>query len=107
MLFAFVREARSPFHGSYFSFMTECAKWKTNDVGYPNFSAATIQFSSDIRTDDGFWSEVLQMVWSGSLVNAQFYGPPWRQSFSVLVPLFKVEFGEGVKKTMQGLHLHD
>ncbi|GBN02666.1 hypothetical protein AVEN_121179-1 [Araneus ventricosus] len=31
-LFAFVREHRSPSSGSFFSFMTEGAKWKTNNT---------------------------------------------------------------------------
>ncbi|GBM87393.1 hypothetical protein AVEN_168641-1 [Araneus ventricosus] len=54
---------------SYFSFMTEHAKWKTNDFGSPNLSTTTIQFSSDIHTDEG-----LQMVWNSAIVvNVHFH----------------------------------
>ncbi|GBM40875.1 hypothetical protein AVEN_14798-1 [Araneus ventricosus] len=54
VVFAFLREYRSPSPISYSNFMTECVKWKTNDFGYPNFSTSTVQFSSDIRFDAGF-----------------------------------------------------
>ncbi|GBN49810.1 hypothetical protein AVEN_272290-1 [Araneus ventricosus] len=74
VVFAFVRAACSPSRGSYFSFITECAKWKTNDVGFPNFSTTTVQLSSDIRIDGRFWCEVLQMEWNCVLVNVQLKG---------------------------------
>ncbi|GBO20997.1 hypothetical protein AVEN_74057-1 [Araneus ventricosus] len=38
VVFAFVREPRSPSPRSYFSFMIQPAKWKTNEVENPNFS---------------------------------------------------------------------
>ncbi|GBM33230.1 hypothetical protein AVEN_91630-1 [Araneus ventricosus] len=69
--FAFVREARWPSGGSYFSFMTKYAKWNMSYVGFPNFTT-TVQFSSDIYTDDGIRYEVLQMEWNGVLVNVCF-----------------------------------
>ncbi|GBM55317.1 hypothetical protein AVEN_253985-1 [Araneus ventricosus] len=74
LAFTFVREARSPSRGSYFSFMTEWARCKMNDVGFPNFSITTGQFSSDICIDDGFRHEALQMEWNGVLVNVPFKG---------------------------------
>ncbi|GBM25681.1 hypothetical protein AVEN_207455-1 [Araneus ventricosus] len=33
----FVKEPRSPSPWSNFSFMTQRSKWKTNEVGFPNF----------------------------------------------------------------------
>ncbi|GBL76701.1 hypothetical protein AVEN_53392-1 [Araneus ventricosus] len=62
VVFAFVREARCPSRGSYFSFMNECAKWKTNNVGFPHFSTTTVELSSDIRIDNGFGDETLQIT---------------------------------------------
>ncbi|GBN82489.1 hypothetical protein AVEN_217361-1 [Araneus ventricosus] len=76
MAFVSVREARSPSSGSYFIFMTECAKWKASDFGFPNFSTPTVQFSSDISIDEEFWFEVLQMVWNGHTMNLLFYAYP-------------------------------
>ncbi|GBO06552.1 hypothetical protein AVEN_87086-1 [Araneus ventricosus] len=35
----------------------------------PNISPTTRQFPSHFGIDDGFWSDALQMVWSGVLVN--------------------------------------
>ncbi|GBM81324.1 hypothetical protein AVEN_254834-1 [Araneus ventricosus] len=55
VVFAFLREARSPPRGWYFSFITECAKWKTNDVGFPNFSTTT----SPIFNGYSHWQRVL------------------------------------------------
>ncbi|GBM16509.1 hypothetical protein AVEN_148895-1 [Araneus ventricosus] len=62
VVFVLVREHRSPSSGPYFSFMTECAKWIKNNIGFPNFSTSTVRFSSNIRIDDGFRCETLQMV---------------------------------------------
>ncbi|GBL81126.1 hypothetical protein AVEN_83185-1 [Araneus ventricosus] len=69
LVLAFVREHRSSSRGSYFSYMTECAKWEKNDVGFPNFKTTTVLLSTNIRIDNGFWREALQMVWSGVAVN--------------------------------------
>ncbi|GBO39556.1 hypothetical protein AVEN_140076-1 [Araneus ventricosus] len=64
MVFAFVREPYSPTPGLYFSLMTRRARWKTNEVGFPNFS-------SDFCINEGFWSEAFQMAWSSLFVNPQ------------------------------------
>ncbi|GBN46722.1 hypothetical protein AVEN_149543-1 [Araneus ventricosus] len=37
VVFAFVRELRSPSLRSYFSFMTQRTKWNTNEIRFPNF----------------------------------------------------------------------
>ncbi|GBL80972.1 hypothetical protein AVEN_83065-1 [Araneus ventricosus] len=39
VVFAFVREPRSPSQRSYFSFMTQRTKWKMNEDENPNFSS--------------------------------------------------------------------
>ncbi|GBM51683.1 hypothetical protein AVEN_215330-1 [Araneus ventricosus] len=46
--------------------MTECAKRKAIEVGFPIFSS-----TSDIRIDDWFWYETLQMEWNSILVMAR------------------------------------
>ncbi|GBO13582.1 hypothetical protein AVEN_167887-1 [Araneus ventricosus] len=56
--FRFCERARSPSSGSYFSFMTQRAKWKMSEVGIPNFTPDYVDFS----IDEGVSSEALQMA---------------------------------------------
>ncbi|GBN07989.1 hypothetical protein AVEN_221904-1 [Araneus ventricosus] len=53
--------------------MAQCTEWKTGPDENLNISTAQRQFSSDLGISDGFWSEALQMVWSGALLNVQLY----------------------------------
>ncbi|GBN09099.1 hypothetical protein AVEN_162066-1 [Araneus ventricosus] len=46
--------------------MTECAKRKAIEVGFPIFTSTW-----GIRIDDWFWFETLQMEWNGILVMAR------------------------------------
>ncbi|GBO17395.1 hypothetical protein AVEN_181654-1 [Araneus ventricosus] len=62
VVFALVREARSPYPRSYFSFMAQGAEFKTGQDEYPIILTTPRQFSSDFETDDGFWSDALRMV---------------------------------------------
>ncbi|GBM39163.1 hypothetical protein AVEN_208342-1 [Araneus ventricosus] len=62
--FAFVRETRSPSLKSYFSFMTECAKWKTNNIGFPNLSPVYINSHRIFALTKSFG--VMYARWSGT-----------------------------------------
>ncbi|GBN11878.1 hypothetical protein AVEN_173846-1 [Araneus ventricosus] len=57
---SFRREHSPLLVGSYFTFMAECAEWKTNYIGFPNFPCLH-QFSSDFNIEEVFWHDVCQM----------------------------------------------
>ncbi|GBN20786.1 hypothetical protein AVEN_114358-1 [Araneus ventricosus] len=69
MVFTFAREPHSPPHARISAFMAQHSKWISTDVGFPNFSTTTIQFSSDYRIDGQFWSDETKCAWSGVIVN--------------------------------------
>ncbi|GBL92564.1 hypothetical protein AVEN_123751-1 [Araneus ventricosus] len=52
-----------------FSIMAHRAEWKTGPDENPNILTTPRQPSLDFDIDDGCRSDVLQMVWSGALVN--------------------------------------
>ncbi|GBN14780.1 hypothetical protein AVEN_206978-1 [Araneus ventricosus] len=68
----FRRELHTPSPQSYFSFMANCAKWKTGPDENPYFSTTPRQLSSDFRIGDGFWCDALSMAWNGVAMNVQF-----------------------------------
>ncbi|GBN61001.1 hypothetical protein AVEN_141274-1 [Araneus ventricosus] len=68
--FSFLLESLAP-PWSYFSFMIHSAEWKTGPDENPNFSTTPLQFSSNFRIDDEFWSDAFQMAWNRLFVNVQ------------------------------------
>ncbi|GBM74529.1 hypothetical protein AVEN_126580-1 [Araneus ventricosus] len=71
VVFTFVREARSPSRRLYFSFTTECAKWKTIDVVFPMFPTTTFKPHRIFA----LYYEALQIKWKGAIVNGSILVP--------------------------------
>ncbi|GBL96236.1 hypothetical protein AVEN_118773-1 [Araneus ventricosus] len=71
VVFAFVKESRSPLTTIVFQFFGLVLRMGTGPDENPNISTSPCQFSSDFGIDEGVWSDGLQMVWNGALVNAQ------------------------------------